>query len=83
MKLLVCGYRDWAKKVIKNLSSNEKIKVFESIDDHKKLLKKFSEPQNFDVILFIGWSWIIPKNITEQYLCIGIKNSGSIKGSGR
>lgn len=75
MNLLVCGYRDWAKEVIRNLSSNEKIKVFESIDDHKKLLEKFSKPQNFDVILFIGWSWIIPKNITDQYLCIGIHPS--------
>ncbi len=75
MKLLICGYRDWAKEVIKNISLNEKITTFECLDNHEKLLEKFKNPQNFDAIIFIGWSWIIPKDITDEYLCIGIHPS--------
>ena len=30
---------------------------------------------NADLIVFLGWSWIIPNEITKKYLCVGIHPS--------
>jgi methionyl-tRNA formyltransferase len=33
------------------------------------------DPKSIDVILFIGWSWLISEDITKKFLCLGIHPS--------
>jgi methionyl-tRNA formyltransferase len=66
MKILCCGYRDWAFEIYKNIDSKNlyfiKRKGDFSID---KVLEI-----NPDLILFYGWSWMIPKETVEKFYCV-------------
>ena len=69
MKIACIGYRNWAIKIYNIL----KIKfpkynflILRKKNFTKKQLKKF----NPDLILFYGWSWIIKKDIYENYFCV-------------
>jgi len=75
MKILVCAYRDWAKEIVLNISCNKKITIIDHIKDQQHLLKVISDDINVDLILFIGWSWILPDEVTKNYLCVGIHPS--------
>lgn len=76
IKVVFCGYRSWAKEIIEKISVNEKIicvdKVY-SLEEYNSRVRSWDE--DIDFILFLGWSWIIPKEITEKYLCLGIHPS--------
>lgn len=72
MKVIFCGYRDWALRILQNLIDQPVgWEIVDSIDVHddKKLLRSIKRNQP-NVILFYGWSWIIPKEIYEKYLCL-------------
>lgn len=75
MKILVCAYRDWAKEIFLNISSNKKVVIIDHIQSQEDLLKITSDNIDVDLILFIGWSWILPDEITKNYLCVGIHPS--------
>lgn len=66
MKILCCGYRDWAFEIYENIDSKNlyfiKRKEDFSVD---KVLKT-----NPDLVLFYGWSWMIPKEIVEKFYCV-------------
>lgn len=75
-KLILCGYREWAKDIFEQISSHPKINIVDkiySLEDYN--IKVDSFPSDLDLILFIGWSWIIPKEITDKFLCLGIHPS--------
>ena len=76
IKIILCGYREWAKKIfesIKLYDTVEIIDVINSQDEYKQKENKF--PSEIDIIIFIGWSWIIPKSTTDKFLCLGIHPS--------
>ena len=75
MRVLICAYRDWAKEISHKISNNKNIIIVDKISDQKSLIKKLQNGLDVDLILFIGWSWIINDDITNQYLCIGIHPS--------
>lgn len=75
MRVLICAYRDWAKEISHKISNNKNIIIVDNISDQKSLIKKLQNGLDVDLILFIGWSWIINDDITNQYLCIGIHPS--------
>ena len=66
MKLFGISYREWAIKIYQNVSKKNKIKIF----NVKKLPLKQIKKHNPDYIFFYGWSWKVPKNITQKYKCI-------------
>lgn len=66
MKLFGISYREWAIKIYQNVSKKNKIKIF----NVKKLPLKQIKNHNPDYIFFYGWSWKVPKNITQKYKCI-------------
>jgi methionyl-tRNA formyltransferase len=75
-KVLFCGYRDWAKKIIKELKESDSYIFIDQIDSKEEFNEKIKYfLHDIDMVIFIGWSWIIPKEITSSVLCIGIHPS--------
>lgn len=76
MNVIFCGYRNWAMNIINTVSKHPKIdsyKIIHSKEEYDN--EKHSFKEDIDFILFIGWSWIIPREVTEKYLCVGIHPS--------
>lgn len=76
LNVVFCGYRSWAKEIIEKVSLNEKVNCIDkiySIEEYHNKVNTWNE--DIDFILFLGWSWIIPQEITEKFLCIGIHPS--------
>jgi len=76
MRILFCAYRDWALNAVdrileKNL--NYKTRVVDTNESFKRLTQQ--EIKGFDLMVFIGWSWIIPSEITREILCVGMHPS--------
>ena len=70
-KILCITYRDWANKIydsLKNTLPEYNFKIVRSREEYKKE----NHIENFqpDIILWYGWSWIIPENIVNKYDCI-------------
>lgn len=76
LKIAVCGYRSWALEIIEKIKNHPDILsmiIIEGKDDYDKKIN--SLPEDLDFLLFLGWSWIIPPEITNKYLCLGIHPS--------
>ncbi|WP_199119959.1 formyltransferase family protein [Pedobacter sp. ASV28] len=75
-KVILCGYRDWANRIFENVNLHSKVFVVDTIRSHEEYIQKVDFfPEDIDLILFIGWSWIIPKETTEKFKCLGIHPS--------
>lgn len=61
MNVAYFGYRSWAKKIQENLESYS----LEFITDWK-----ITDISESDVALYYGWSWLIPKEIYSNKLCL-------------
>ena len=75
-KIILCGYRDWAWKIFKSIEKHPNVSVLDIITSHEEYIQKeenFNE--EIDIILFVGWSWIIPAYTTGKFLCLGIHPS--------
>jgi len=76
MRVIFCGYRSWALNIIGEIKKHKKINSFEVISSKEEYDFKFNKlVTNADLIVFLGWSWIIPNEITKKYLCVGIHPS--------
>jgi methionyl-tRNA formyltransferase len=60
LKVLVCAYRKWAKKIIVGLDHD-----FYMVTGPKHLMEAYKhfKPQ---VVVLLGWSWIVPKEIYKK-----------------
>lgn len=75
IKIIYCGYRSWSLKILKQVKDHPKIDLVAIVNDQKTLNNELIKNNNIDIILFVGWSWIIKKEITDNYLCLGIHPS--------
>jgi methionyl-tRNA formyltransferase len=76
VRVIFCGYRSWALNIIGVIKKHKKISSYEIISSKDDYDFKFNRIINrADLIVFLGWSWIIPKEITNKYLCVGIHPS--------
>jgi len=76
MRVIFCGYRSWALNIIDEINKHKKINSCEVISSKEEYDFKFNKLViNADLIVFLGWSWIIPKEITNKYLCVGVHPS--------
>ena len=76
MRVIFCGYRSWALNIIDEIKKHKKINSCEIITSKEEYDFKFNKLViNADLIVFLGWSWIIPKKITNKYLCVGMHPS--------
>ncbi len=76
--ILVCAYRSWSIEIFDNLYKNERF-----IDQFDFLLAKnqhslhsiLDSAEKIDVIICVGWSWLIPDEITKKYFVCGLHPS--------
>jgi len=74
MRMIGCGYRGWALTIM------EKVKKWPGID---LMVLKSKEDVSLEpftqhdpvLVLFYGWSWKVPEEITQKYLCLGLHPS--------
>ncbi len=68
MKILLFAYRNWARVLAKMVTDVREDLIIETLDvrTSKEDIDKFKP----DLIFFIGWSWIIPKEIVDNYYCV-------------
>lgn len=75
-KIVLCGYREWAKEIFESIQKHPNVSVLDIIASQEEYIQKEeSFDEDIDIILFIGWSWIIPAKVTDKYLCLGIHPS--------
>ena len=63
----ICAYRDWAKKIYTEVNLKTPCILIQTLKEFKDQSKFFNKN---DKIFFIGWSWIVPGNIVNNYNCI-------------
>lgn len=76
LKIAFCGYRSWALDAINKIKLHSCLDfsiIITSKEDYDNTINTL--PDDLDFIVFLGWSWIIPKEITDKYLCIGVHPS--------
>jgi methionyl-tRNA formyltransferase len=70
MKILCCTYRDWAKKIYDNLEQTYPQYDIIRINSKKELNYSELDKIKPDLILWYGWSWIIPEHILKSYYSV-------------
>ncbi len=69
MKIACIGYRAWAIDIYKEIQLNASHQYL-----NQKSLEDFSqhdiEKFDPDLILFYGWSWIVPDSLIDHYTCL-------------
>lgn len=78
MRILFCGYRDWAHRIYSYVwtSSRSGSSPFKWIyARNKEEMSQAVQDYDFDLILCVGWSWIVPKEIVEKNLIFCIHPS--------
>ena len=75
-RIVLCGYRDWAQNIFESIKKHPNVTIMDIITSHEEYIQKEDKFKDIiDIILFIGWSWIIPPKITEKFLCLGVHPS--------
>ena len=71
-KIWFCGYRHWAISIYEHLmrsSARHDVPVILiKNQDHYSIMVENIGPD--DIVFFVGWSWIIPKEIVDKYTCV-------------
>lgn len=66
--ILFFAYRDWAIEIYKKISQEfDDCVLFSSEDTDIEDVAKKLQPS---LIFFVGWSWMVPKSVTDNYLCL-------------
>ena len=68
MKYLFCAYRIWALELYQKLA--KKHKNFRLLKDHQKLTYSYVKKLEPEFIFFPDWSWIVPKEILNNFKCV-------------
>ena len=63
----ICAYRDWGIDIFNKLKGIYDIVLIETPDQLTQLSNMFHKN---DTIFFLGWSWIVEKDIIDNYNCI-------------
>lgn len=69
MKIACVGYRDWALQIYDALvlQTNHHFLIFKSKSHYDETILRHFNP---DLILFYGWSWIVPSDLLNDFLCL-------------
>lgn len=76
MRIVFCGYREWALNIIEKIKGHHFIESYDVIKTKEEF--EFQIPKlsgKVDFIILLGWSWLISDEITENYKCIGVHPS--------
>ena len=80
MVYLCCAYRDWSFRLYEKLSKRYKSMIL--LKSPKKLTYRYIKKINPEYIFFPDWSWMIPKEIVENYRCVCFHESNLPKFRG-
>jgi methionyl-tRNA formyltransferase len=80
MVYLFCAYRDWSFRLFEKLSKRYKSMIL--LKSPKKLTYRYIKKINPEYIFFPDWSWMIPKEIVENYRCVCFHESNLPKFRG-
>ena len=69
MRVLCIGYRAWALNIYDRLSKDGG-HIFLVLRDRDQYAEDLVHDFKPDLILFYGWSWMIPKEIFQRYTCL-------------
>ena len=69
-KIIFCGYRDWSLKIYDFINDKYKDKINFTLFKTQEEFEENVEKIKPDLVFFVGWSWIIDKEIIKKYLCI-------------
>jgi len=69
LRVIGCGYRDWSIRIFNYIKKIDEIELI-VLTSPKVVTFEIINAINPDVILFYGWSWIIPDEIVNKYLCL-------------
>lgn len=80
MKIIFCGYRSWALDAWRDAMVEDQnvfwlkhdVKIAFSPEELNKVL---AEHADVDALFLAGWSWIIPKEVCERYMVVGMHPS--------
>mgnify|MGYP001217814834 CR=1 FL=1 len=69
MKIACIGYRDWALKIYDSLANKteDQYLIFRSKAQYKEEVLVEYKP---DLVLFYGWSWMVPENLINKFKCV-------------
>lgn len=81
MVYLFCAYRKWALDLYKKLSETHKKNII-LLKSPKKLTYRQVRKINPELIFFPDWSWIVPKQIVEDFKCVCFHESNLPKFRG-
>ena len=68
MTYIFCAHRMWAKELFQQLK--KRYKTMELVEKPEKLTYRFLKKKNPKMIIFPDWSWIIPKEIVDNFNCV-------------
>ncbi len=76
MRVIFCGYREWALNIIDEIKEHHFIESYDVIKTKEEFEYQIpSLSGKVDFIILLGWSWLVSDVITEKYKCIGIHPS--------
>jgi methionyl-tRNA formyltransferase len=69
MRIACVGYRDWALKIYDKLAghTDHQFLIFRSKAQYDEQVLRDFKPS---IILFYGWSWIVPAKLIKDFQCI-------------
>ncbi len=71
MKIIFCGYRDWAFNIYNKLFNYFDGEIeFVLLSNKKSIKLELFESLKPDLVLFYGWSWIIDETIINNYFSV-------------
>ena len=70
MKVLCVGYRDWAISIYTELQKRMPKHTFTIVNSNSNFKKLDFAQVNPDLILFYGWSSIVPTPLLKKYNCV-------------
>ena len=75
-KIVFCAYRDWALEVYEKIKEHPKIEEIILLKSQEEFEEYFNTGKPaIDIVLLVGWSWMIAPAITHNYLCLGVHPS--------
>jgi len=69
--IVFCAYRDWATSIYRTISKKYKDSAhFHLIESKEDFTTFFNAGNRPNMIFFVGWSWILPKEVVQHGICI-------------
>jgi methionyl-tRNA formyltransferase len=74
-RIIFCAYRKWAIDVYESIKVTYSNLDFYLAENQSQLVKLLSDSLKPNYIICVGWSWLVPDKIIDDYLVVGIHPS--------